>query len=369
MASRVTLRTLALVTIALAHGGAPCAAAATSADDGRPSIGGQAPLVPLRDLAGQARSLADLKGRRGLVVLFWAGWSDRSVEELKRLDAASADLAARGVAIAAVNVDRFSLDEGDAKALRERIDGLHLRVPVLVDRGLELFHAYGVVTVPSTAVIDERGRLSYFLYGYSHEQREALFDAIDATAGIARQHAAPAATAAVVPAALRRLQLGRLQLQQGHADAARSSFELAVQADAHFADPLVELAALAIDSADRAAARELLDRAAAVDQRNAAMQRERARLTAIEAAPRPLEAAEAALTDLARRDDAAAAGYLGYLLWAAGDGSGAERAFERAKALSDVDPRACIAGERADAAAAWSAMTRYRRQVVAAGRW
>ena len=368
MASRVTLRTLALVTIALAHGGVLRAAAATTADDGRPSIGGAAPLPALRDPAGQPRALADLKGRRGLVILFWAGWSDRSVEELKRLDAAAADLAAHGVTIAAVNVDRFSPDEGDAKELRDLIGRLHPRVTVLVDRGLELFHAYGVVTVPSTAVVDERGRLSYFLYGYSHEQREALFDAIDATAGIVRQHAAAAATAAVVPAALRRLQLGRLQLQQGHADAARSSFELAAQADARFADPLVELAALAIDSSDRAAARELLDRAAAVDQRNAALQRERTRLTAIEAPLRPLEAAEAALTDLARRDDAAAAGYLGYLLWAAGDGSRAERAFERAKELSDVDPRACIAGERADAAAAWSAMTRYRRQVASVGR-
>lgn len=345
-------------------------ARAAAAADERPAVGGAAPMLVLRDLAGQSRPLADLKGKRGIVIVFWAGWSDRSVEELKRLDAASADLAAHGVTVAAVNVDRFSPDEGDAKELRDLIDRLHPRVTVLVDRGLELFHAYGVVTVPSTAVVDERGRLSYFLYGYSHEQREALFDAIDATAGIARPHAAPAANAAVVPAALRRLQLGRLQLQQGHADAARSSFELASQADARFADPLVELAALAIDAADRASARELLDRAAAIDARSGAVRRERARLSAIDAsaAARPLPEAQDALADLSKRDDAAAAGYLGYLLWAAGDAAQAERAFERAQAISDVDPRACIAGERAGAAAAWSAMTRYRRQVAAAGR-
>jgi len=359
MASRVTGAVLLAIATAarLAYG------------DERPPVGGPAPMLVLRDLSGQPRPLADLKGKRGIVVLFWAGWSDRSVEELKRLDAASADLAAHGVTIAAVNVDRFSPDEGDAKELRGLIDRLHPRVTVLVDRGLELFHAYGVVTVPSTAVVDERGRLSYFLYGYSHEQREALFDAIDATAGIVRRHAAPAATAAVVPAALRRLQLGRLQLQQGHADAARSSFELASQADARFADPLVELAALAIDASDRAAARELLDRAAAIDAGSAAVRRERARLSAIDAPAAPPHAeAQDALAALAQRDDAAAAGYLGYLLWAAGDAAQAERAFERAQAISDVDPRGCIAGEQAGAAAAWSAMTRYRRQVAAAGR-
>src|SRR5262249_59479372 len=114
------------------------------------------------------------------------------------------DLAARGVTIAAVNVDRFAPDEADATTLRARIDGLHLRVPVLVDRGLELFHAYGVVTVPSTAVVDDRGTLSYFLYGYSHAQRESLFDAIDAVAGIVRPRAGATRPAGVAPAAPRR---------------------------------------------------------------------------------------------------------------------------------------------------------------------
>src|SRR5262249_27679883 len=168
--------------------------------DERPAIGSAAPLASLHDLSGRSRALADVKGRRGLVILFWAAWSERSIEELKRLDAASPDLAAHGVTIAAVNVDRVSPDEGDATALRAQIDGLHLRVPVLVDRGLELFHAYGVVTVPSTAVVDEHGRLTYFLYGYSHEQREALFDAIEAAAGIARQRPAAPRVPAGPPA-------------------------------------------------------------------------------------------------------------------------------------------------------------------------
>jgi len=335
----------------------------------RPPIGGPAPLLALHDLSGRSRPLTEVKGRRGLVILFWAGWSERSLEELKRLDAASPDLAAHGVTVAAVNVDRVTPDVADATELRRRIDGLHLRVPVLVDRGLELFHAYGVVTVPSTAVVDEHGRLSYFLYGYSHEQRESLFDAIDAVAGIARPRSVAPASPVVAPAALRRLQLGRLQLQQGHADAARSSFELAVKADGTFADPLIELAALALDSSDAGAARDLLDRAAALDQRNGAIRRERARLAALDpAADASVADARTALTDLATHEDAAAAGYLGYLLWAAGDLARADAAFQQALKFSGVDPRTWIAGEQPARAAAWSSMTRYRRQITAAGR-
>jgi tetratricopeptide (TPR) repeat protein len=345
------------------------ALSARAAADERPPIGGPAPLPALHDLSGRVRPLAEVRGRRGLVILFWAGWSDRSIEELKRLDAAAADLAAHGVTVAAVNVDRVAPDDADASTLRGRIDSLHLRVAVLVDRGLELFHAYGVVTVPSTAVVDDHGRLSYFLYGYSHEQRESLFDAIDAVAGMTRPRAAAPRSPAVAPAALRRLQLGRLQLQQGHADAARSSFELAAKADGAFADPLVELAALALDAADRSAARDLLDRAAAIDRSHGAMRRERARLATLDAAAdSPATEARTALADLATHQDAAAAGYLGYLLWASGDAARADAAFQQALTVSGVDPRAWIAGEQPARAAAWTSMTRYRRQIAATGR-
>ncbi len=341
-------------------------AARASIADERPAIGGPAPMLALTDLTGQARPLADVKGRRGLVILFWAGWSDRSIEELKRLDAVSADLGAHGVTVAAVNVDRVAPDDGDAVTLRTRIDGLHLHVPVFVDRGLELFHAYGVVTVPSTAVVDERGRLSYFLYGYSHEQRESLFDAIDAIAGIPRAHAAASRSPVVAPAALRRLQLGRLQLQQGHADAARSSFELAAKADGTFAEPLVELAALALDASDRASARDLLERAAALDQRNGAVRRERARLAVLDAADgAPASDLRTAFADLATEEDAVAAGYLGYALWASGDAARADAAFRRAHDISGVDPRRWIAGEQPARASAWTSMARYRRQIAA----
>jgi hypothetical protein len=252
------------------------------------------------------------------VVLFWALWSERSVEELRRLDAAAGEMAEHGVAIAAINVDRFALDAAEAGRLRDQVNRLALKVPVFVDRGLELFHAYGVVTVPSTAVVDRNGRLAYFLYGYSHEQREALFDAIDAVGGVSRRAASDAADVPkAAPAAIRRLQLGRLQLQQGHVEPARSSFEESVKADAAFSDPLVELAALALDANDAAGARSLLDRAAAVRAGDPGVQRERARLAAIEG---QLADARTALEQLATR----------------------ERAGQIAREVHDESPRECL---------------------------
>src|SRR5262249_61585933 len=129
-----------------------------------------------------------------------------------------------------------------------------------------------------------------------------------------------------------------------------------------FADALVELAALALDGGDRAAARDLLDRAAALDQENGAMRRERARLAVLDAADAPSGAADprTAFADLGAHEDAVAAGYLGFLHWAAGDVAQAEHAFQQAKDLSGVDPRVSIAGEPPRRAAAWHPVTRNR---------
>ena len=329
---------------------------------GRPAIGDPAPTPVMRDLRGGDRSLKELSGRAGLVVLIWARWSERSIDEMRRLDAAARTLAAHGMAIAAVNVDRQSLGDDETSRLLHHVDQLAVRVPVLVDRGLKLFHAYGVVTIPSTAIIDGNGRLAYFLFGYSHEQREELFDAINRLAGITRPP--PVKPLAVEPAALRRLQLGRLQLAQGHAASARSSFETAIKADETFPDPIVELAALALDSGDAAAARELLDRAAALQARHVGVRRERARLAALETR---VAEAETTLDELtASEADATAAAYLGYLLHAAGDRTRAATAFDRAKTISGLDPRA-YGGADSSSAAALRAMTAYRRE-VAAGR-
>jgi Tfp pilus assembly protein PilF len=336
-------------------------AAIPGAASDRPALGAPAPLPVVRELGGSLRSLKQHAGRRGLVVLFWAGWSERSIDELRRLDAAAAAMATHGVAVAAVNVERYQLDEAQMKQLRDRVERLQLHVPVFVDRGLELFHAYGVVTVPSTAVVDGNGRLAYFLFGYSHEQREELFDAIDTVAGIARRRA-PATASPAAPAALRRLQLGRLQLAQGHEGPARSSFEDAVKADATFADPLIELASLALDEGDVVVAREFLDRAAVLRADHAGVQRERARLAALSG---QVARAQAALEQLtATGADSASSAYLGYLLQAGGDSGRAAAAFDQAKAISGVDPRAYASMDSSPVRAAARAMSAYRREVA-----
>lgn len=336
-------------------------AAPASADD-RPAVGARVPLPVLRDLAGTERPLTQLAGPRGIALLFWAPWSDRSVDQLKQFDALAPEMARQGVGVVAISVDGHMASESDLASTRGLVKRLGVRLPVLVDRGLKLFDAYGVVTVPSTALVDGKGTLAYFAYGYALERRADLLDALDRLAGITRRHATGVPVAA--PAAIRRLQLGRVQLSHGHVGPARESFETAVEADPAFVDPIVELAALALDEHDLAGAREAFERAASLDPAHHALRRERARLLLIE---QRAADATAVLTELAAGGtDPVAAAYLGYLLHAAGDTTGAQLAFDRVKSGLGVDPRTFLRADTAHGRGT-GAMVAFRRE-VAAGR-
>ena len=289
----------------------------------RPAIGGAVAWLPVIDLQGADRPLTEYSGSKGLVVFFWASWSERSVEELKRIETAQKEIRDHGVGIVAVNVDHES-GAANLAAVKDKAAALGVTVPVVVDDGLKLFKAYGVVSVPSTALVNDKGEMVYFLAGYGNAQREELFDAIDRLAGV--EHAAPAGpTVRAAPAAVRRLLFGRAQLAGGRVTAARSSFESAAEADPAFADPLVELAALAIDDGDAAAARVLLEKALAIEKDSAFAQTEAARLQFVGG-----QTAEAttALEALSARDPLAEA-YLGFARLGAGEAAGRMTQYRR----------------------------------------
>jgi tetratricopeptide (TPR) repeat protein len=79
------------------------------------------------------------------------------------------------------------------------------------------------------------------------------------------------------PAAIRRLNLGRSQLAGGRIAGAKTSFEGAAAAEPTFAEPLVELAALAMEEGDQALADDTLGKAAAIDAASPHVAREKVR--------------------------------------------------------------------------------------------
>lgn len=122
----------------------------------RPAIGAAVAWLPALDLQGVDRPLREYSGPKGLVVFFWAGWSERSIEELKRIEAAQKDIRDHGVGIVAVNVEHEA-GAASVPAVKDKAAALGITVPVVVDDGLKIFRAYGVVSVPTGRPRSARG--------------------------------------------------------------------------------------------------------------------------------------------------------------------------------------------------------------------
>ena len=101
------------------------------------------------------------------VVLFWATWSPRSADALADLQEL---YAGSGMPVVAVNVDSGSPD-GELVAEVARATRT-TQFPVVIDRGLNLSGQWGVVAVPSVALVDGAGRVLRTLDGYPPAQRQ-----------------------------------------------------------------------------------------------------------------------------------------------------------------------------------------------------
>ena len=113
-----------------------------------------APPETFAALDGAPVRLADFKGR--VVLLnFWATWCAPCIIEMPSLDRLQAALGDRGLAVLAVSIDR-----GGAKVIRPFAERLGLeRLGLYHDSKAALFKAFGVTGLPTTFLIDRRGKI------------------------------------------------------------------------------------------------------------------------------------------------------------------------------------------------------------------
>jgi thiol-disulfide isomerase/thioredoxin len=113
-----------------------------------------APPDAFADLEGHAVRLADFKGR--VVLLnFWATWCAPCIREMPSLDRLQAALKARGLSVLAV-----SLDRGGAKVIVPFAKRLRLEhIGLYHDATGALVKAFGITGLPTSFLIDRRGRI------------------------------------------------------------------------------------------------------------------------------------------------------------------------------------------------------------------
>ena len=112
----------------------------------------------LPDMDGKRHRLADYRGK--VVVLnFWATWCPPCREELPSMEKAHRLLAGEDVRIVAINVGE------DADTVFTFTADYPMSYDVLLDTDSSVIRQYPVIGLPTTLIIDPRGRIVYRAVG------------------------------------------------------------------------------------------------------------------------------------------------------------------------------------------------------------
>ena len=119
------------------------------------------PSFTLTDMEGVPHPVAQLEGVVTLIN-FWATWCGPCRMELPEVQKLYDDLAGKGLAVLAVNV------EGPAAPVKAFMENMHLTLPVyFVSR--EDDRRLGITGIPFSVLVDRGGRVARVYQGYSPE--------------------------------------------------------------------------------------------------------------------------------------------------------------------------------------------------------
>lgn len=207
--------------------------------------GAEAPAFRLQDLSGNEVSLESFKGDNAVILVFWATWSGRSLDELRDVQKLVGEYGTKGLKAVAVNVEHEHMTEDDLRAVRQKAASLNLTFPVLIDRGLDTFRNYGVVAVPSTGTLGRGNVLRDAFNGYPSFVFLELKSQVEVLLGMKPVETAVAAKADTshkpTRPALLNYNLGRRLYAFGMAEKAESKLRAAAAADPAWAAPNVLL--------------------------------------------------------------------------------------------------------------------------------
>jgi peroxiredoxin len=122
-----------------------------------------APALSLPSLDGRTISLADYRGKKSVIVAYWASWCGPCRMELPVLESfyRHARKAGADFEILAINIDEYKDSaEGAARELK-------LPFPVLLDPHQKAAGDYGIYSIPALLVVDKTGKVAYQDIGFN----------------------------------------------------------------------------------------------------------------------------------------------------------------------------------------------------------
>lgn len=131
------------------------------AADVRPDEGHLAPDFTLKTLDGNSVRLSDFRGKKVVLINFWATWCPPCRLEMPTMQQIYAEYKASGFEILAISI------EPDAEqAISDFVKELRLTFPILLDPDMKVARKFRVIGLPVSVLIDRQGIIRAKEVGY-----------------------------------------------------------------------------------------------------------------------------------------------------------------------------------------------------------
>tara|TARA_B100001123_G_C15201853_1_gene983717 strand:- start:392 stop:907 length:516 start_codon:yes stop_codon:yes gene_type:complete len=121
--------------------------------------GENAPNFTLKNLDGKEISLSQFRGKH-VLVNFWATWCGPCKIEMPSLEALYERFKDKNFTLLAISNDMFG-----ANIVTPFVKAHKINFPILLDQQLKVSNAFGVVSLPTTFLIDPQGKIIGALFG------------------------------------------------------------------------------------------------------------------------------------------------------------------------------------------------------------
>ena len=133
-------------------------------DDQAPVIGEPAPNFALKDTSGRLVTLSELRGRV-VWVNFWAAWCVPCKQELPAIQKLYDEKHGDGLDVLEVNWQE------SAQTAEDFWQSLDLSLPLVLDRGGDVFSQYKLRGLPDSFFVGRDGKIAAMYFGFLNEKR------------------------------------------------------------------------------------------------------------------------------------------------------------------------------------------------------
>lgn len=170
--------TIIPIIVGLMIAGLPSGADVRAADV-QAEVGHLAPDFTLTTLEGNTVRLSDFRGKKAVLINFWATWCPPCRLEMPAMQQIYAEYKDKGFEILAVNIEADARQE-----ITDFVKELRLTFPILLDPDMKITRKYRIIGLPVSVLIDRQGIVRSKEIGYhdwtakaSRTRVEALLDA------------------------------------------------------------------------------------------------------------------------------------------------------------------------------------------------